>query len=643
MSKAAYVQANQARTNKLVNIHWKVSEVPDKIDANASGPFMQRLYDLEISAVEETEEVEENEDEVDWWSDPPTLSFPSAPATIFSPLAVGPAPSPGVLEHHWTKPTVRAWHPGASHSETDKEATGNQRKAMLDEKRLNMLGIFLQKYLMENRGESNQEAILNIKRAVLRCDFYVVRLEGLSVIRTALRQHEKDKKPVCAFVQEHGESALEGLPHPEHHRLVYELSKVPQIDERLECMLFHVTFEESLATCRANLQALHDVLDMLNAKRETIQRFFVTAHRLGQSLNKESNAPQAPRGFQLSTLEKLPQTRSTKLPKLSLLHFVLAIMDPQDAEDLFNPEDVGVLQAAKALKTHKVYQDCVDLAQGLYGVHQICETGKYTCPATGEAVRMQRRRKSLPSSAAEAATEQQPWHPPETPGGPVDVDDRFHEVMQDFVDQNLEKGEDVAEGALNMILDYKELALYFEDLRSVYPPPKNESDPKKDLCEIFYKFAEDIRKHRNEVLSDNLRSLLLRRTEDGEVGSLFDGEMTPGSYSSGSAAGSGRFRFPSRSRCGDSLEEIGSGVCSPTGFSGTSRSRRLHELAFTPKQDTSPINSATSPSKSTRLGSPSRSLRFRNRLVDRFVENELDHLEKLEREGESPLPMRGGS
>ena len=197
------------------------------------------------------------------------------------------------------------------------------------------------------------EAILKIKRSVLRCDFDVVRLESLSVIRTTLRQHEKEGRPICAFAHLHGESALDGLDHAEHHQLVYQLSKVPQIDERLECMLFYITYEDTAVTCKANLEALGAALEMLNSKREAIRKFFVTAHRLGQSLNRESNAPQAPHGFQLSTLEKLSQTKSTKFPKLSLLHFVIALVSRDDARALFSTEDLALLQMMRMSREEK--------------------------------------------------------------------------------------------------------------------------------------------------------------------------------------------------------------------------------------------------------------------------------------------------
>merc|ERR1719230_599476 len=104
-----------------------------------------------------------------------------------------------------------------------------------------------------------------------------------------------------------------------------------------------------MVASKQNIEKLTKALDALKAKRHLVQRFFVTAHRLGQSLSQKTS-----RGFQLSTLEKLTQTRSTKMPHLSILHFVLALMRREDAEELFTEQDIVLLRNAKALSTAKV-------------------------------------------------------------------------------------------------------------------------------------------------------------------------------------------------------------------------------------------------------------------------------------------------
>ena len=40
-------------------------------------------------------------------------------------------------------------------------------------------------------------------------------------------------------------------------------------------------------------------------------------------------------------------------------------------------QDLALLQEAAIRKTHKVYSDCIDMAQGLYSVQNICQTGMW--------------------------------------------------------------------------------------------------------------------------------------------------------------------------------------------------------------------------------------------------------------------------
>lgn len=503
------------KSSRLVCLHWKVSQEPEPPNPAMPSWLAQVVQSGPFEDCARLDGKFHN------------LNIPDAPQTLFNPLAELHGPTAeetrSLLEQFFEKCPSSAW---AARAQAEAVAQANgagepKRTSELDPTKLRMLGVVIQKFKMElsRREDSSgsavgsaegscageaqtdgaarpadsaqQQVILSIKRGVLHCDYEAVRLETLSILRTVLRQHEKAERPVSRFVERHGEAALVRLECPEEHRLVFELSKVPQVNERLECMIFHITYEDSVETCRHNLSTLSKALLMLNKKRDTIRRCFVTALRLGQSLSRQS-VP----GFQLSTLEKLSQTKSSKYPKLSMLHFVLALMSKEDASNLFNDADISLLQSAKTLGTDKVVQESLELARGLFGVQNLCKDGQYTPPSTGEAVTMERRRMSHvhPSCEQEAA---------------IDTDDRFHEVMERFVADNLSGAKDIVEEAFDTILTYKELAVYFDDLKSVYPPPKSDRDPTQDLCDIFHRFAEDIRRHRDEVDRERLRDLLV--------------------------------------------------------------------------------------------------------------------------------------
>eukprot|EP00913_Durusdinium_trenchii_P011248 g10562.t1 len=102
------------------------------------------------------------------------------------------------------------------------------RQSLLDEKKLQMLGISLKRHEHLNQGVKGaeaHEAIASIKCAILRCDFDVLHIECLSVIRTVIKQHENDGQPVTSFVAQNGEESIHSLRCPIEHRLVYELCK----------------------------------------------------------------------------------------------------------------------------------------------------------------------------------------------------------------------------------------------------------------------------------------------------------------------------------------------------------------------------------------------------------------------------------
>jgi len=463
-------------SNGFVTLHWHAIKEEEKLDPSKD-VFLSRLEALKVGA--EVGGVES--------LFPPRQGIFAEPDATEVPMSL--------LERYWKK-RDGCFAPRRHSVDASSMDPTAGRTSLLDEKKLQMLGISLKRHEHRNQGVKGAEAIASIKCAILRCDFHVLHIECVSVIRTVIKQHENDGQPVTTWVAQHGEESIQSLRCPIEHRLVYELCKVPQIVDRLECMLFHETFRDNLSNCQSDLDTHYKVLEMLSQKRQTIQRFFLTALRLGQSLNRSSKrASQAPNGFELASLEKLAETKSTKLPRMSVLHFVLALLSPQEVECLFTQEDLRRLQEAAIRKTHKVYSDCIEVAQGLYGVQNICQTGMYVRPS-GEAVAIQRRRRTLPARSDRKDE------------GDVDDDDLFFEVMTQFVNENLQAVEDLSERAFNLILLYKELAIYFDDLRSVYPPPKNENDTRKDLIEVFHRFGTQIRLHREQVESEKLREVL---------------------------------------------------------------------------------------------------------------------------------------
>jgi hypothetical protein len=183
-------------------------------------------------------------------------------------------------------------------------------------------------------------------------------------------------------------------------------------------------------------------------------------------------------------------------------------MQPEDVQQLFCEEDLKLLSKAKGQKScYYIYQDCIELVQGFFGVREICETGKYKSRSNnGREVKMERRRKTMatrPASLDEAA------EPGKENEAPIDSDDRFHDAMKAFVDSNLKEANSLAKGSFAVFKIYKDLAFFFDDVNSLWPIAcEKSSSTKVDLITIFHGLAENVRVHREEVQQDGLRALV---------------------------------------------------------------------------------------------------------------------------------------
>eukprot|EP00930_Biecheleria_cincta_P073181 TRINITY_DN604_c3_g1_i1.p1 TRINITY_DN604_c3_g1~~TRINITY_DN604_c3_g1_i1.p1 ORF type:complete len:784 (-),score=203.30 TRINITY_DN604_c3_g1_i1:46-2397(-) len=486
----------QIKKSNLITLHWKVRPETEEVRQPAQDRLQAMAEELvSVTRIADGSKDGENDSrsEADAATLDPAVNVFKAPEGDDSSGECDDIPSP-MIEVYFKRRAAAV-----------KLDSGESKKvSLLDQKRLDMLGIWMRKHMMANRGSSDEQAVLSLKRAVLRCDYNVVKQEGLSMLHQVLRQQKTDGNKISEYVKANGEEALQKLQHPWHHRLVFEIMKVPQVEERLECMLFETAFEDNARKCEADIDTLCQALHMLSGKKDVLKQLFTTVLRLGQSLNKGCRAPQIERGFTLSSLDKVLQAKSSASPKHNMLHFALAMMPAMDAAAIFTEEDVLLLSRAKVMKSFTVYQDCNELVQGFHAVRAVCENSSYKSTVTGEQIVMERRRKTLAMKEKAPETEIE---------ASIDTDDWFHECVKAFVDGNMNRVSIMSRACLATFCIYKELAVFFEDVNSVYPPPKDDKDTRVDLVVILHKFAEQVRQHQKDVDQDDLRSLLAATPE----------------------------------------------------------------------------------------------------------------------------------
>eukprot|EP00435_Cladocopium_sp_Y103_P015766 s2394_g3.t2 len=194
-----------AVSNGFVTLHWHVIKEDEKLESK--DVFLSRLEALKMA---------EGDGDTTMESLAPQPGIFTCSQEVEVPMAM--------MERYWKKRDSFAPRRHSVDALGTIDSTAG-RQSLLDEKKLQMLGISLKRHEHRNQGVKGAEAIVSIKCAILRCDFDVLHIECLSVIRTVIKQHENDGQPVTTFVAQNGEDSIHSLRCPIEHRLVYELCK----------------------------------------------------------------------------------------------------------------------------------------------------------------------------------------------------------------------------------------------------------------------------------------------------------------------------------------------------------------------------------------------------------------------------------
>mmetsp|Transcript_89872 Transcript_89872/g.155602 ORF Transcript_89872/g.155602 Transcript_89872/m.155602 type:complete len:776 (-) Transcript_89872:90-2417(-) len=376
----------------------------------------------------------------------------------------------------------------------EKEVQKSGEKSILDSKVVMIIEMIIKRRQLHHKGESKKQAVASIKQGILQCNVQIVPQDLMALCKIVLDKHKEGGNPVSKYVQANGEAALDRLQNHHEHRFVYEILKCPQIEVRLDNMLWVTEFPNFIAKLLPKVEQACDGLAVLKQKRPAFQKFFTMAHRLGQGLNRDCKATQAPNGFMLSSIEKFVSTKTTKSKNHHLLHVVIALMHPDDVAGVaFSAAEMRTLREAKDSKIGFVHKEVEEILDSFHSVQSICQDNTYTGKG-GVKIKMETKRKTMAPSSEEARID--------------DPDDKFRDAMEDFVNAHRHQVQQLARSCFEMMKSYEDLAMFFDDLTTVYPPPKSDNDPKKDLIAEMYSLAGQIAAFSKEVQKDGLRQQL---------------------------------------------------------------------------------------------------------------------------------------
>lgn len=356
------------------------------------------------------------------------------------------------------------------------------RHRLLDDRTIRSAGLFLARYRMNllkryrmkhpNKEASEAKTLVEeICKAILQCR---VRKEddGLQNLRDAMDTYAEAGSPLARFVKEQGLEALGNCEPEAEHRLLFEVTRIPQIHERMRCFRIQSSWDKDALKCKNDLEVLHGGLQVMMERKDVLQRFFSQALRLGNNLNEEAGGTVAPYGFRLTSLETFQQTKSPWRPKISLLHLVFGLMDADEVTRLAELQHLDPIRAHGLLgKTSGVHERCRDLVMSLSKLRQL-------------VAQVERKSDQAPE------------------------EDTFHANFHSFLQSRTPEAISLAEHCFDLYRGYKELAVFFGEPEAFYPPPVQSNDEAQDLFLFFHRFAEAVLRAQKEVKSLRLREEL---------------------------------------------------------------------------------------------------------------------------------------
>lgn len=201
---------------------------------------------------------------------------------------------------------------------------------------------------------SNEE----IKRAILTMD------EQEDLPKDMLEQLLKfvPEKSDIDLLEEH-KHELDRMAKPD--RFLYEMSRINHYQQRLQSLYFKKKFAERIAELKPKVEALaracKEILHSRNLKQllEVVLAF-------GNYMNKGQRGNAY--GFKVSSLNKIADTKSSIDKNITLLHYLITIMEKKYPKVMMFQEDLKSIPEAAKVNMTELEKDIGNLRSGLKSV-----------------------------------------------------------------------------------------------------------------------------------------------------------------------------------------------------------------------------------------------------------------------------------
>uniref|UniRef100_A0A665UTL1 Dishevelled associated activator of morphogenesis 1b n=1 Tax=Echeneis naucrates TaxID=173247 RepID=A0A665UTL1_ECHNA len=201
---------------------------------------------------------------------------------------------------------------------------------------------------------SNEE----IKRAILTMD------EQEDLPKDMLEQLLKfvPEKSDVDLLEEH-KHELDRMAKPD--RFLYEMSRINHYQQRLQSLYFKKKFAERIAELKPKVEALTKASkEILHSK--SLRQLLEVVLAFGNYMNKGQRGNAY--GFKVSSLNKIADTKSSIDKNITLLHYLITILEKKYPKVLMFQEDLQSIPEAAKVNMTELEKDIGNLRSGLKSV-----------------------------------------------------------------------------------------------------------------------------------------------------------------------------------------------------------------------------------------------------------------------------------
>jgi hypothetical protein len=447
------------QANDLLNVHWKSAPHNPSLPPYENDQFLKPFSRVSASP-----------SSVLLGSVPsPLLKSPLYPS-VFSGLSLHSSsitlPSHDAVRKYFQRKQNKMFENMNSGLNSANNAD-DRLKTSLDKERMKLISLALGGSL-GSKSINKRQVFRLYREAILECHYEIAKMDVLCPLLQLLENvHPEELTNVISSISfdvSKDFSVAESTildQYEEADVFLYEMSKIPQVKTRLECMIFVQSFEGLYDLSKQSLDVVYSAIEVIHVHSSRLAKFFQFVLKTGNTLNEGSRLGNQS-SFSLSSLDKLVEVKSSFDPKVDLLHFIIATYPGDSGEILFSDADLAKLKKAANLRCYRVRDEVKDLLDSVRAIEELPEV--------------------------------------------VGTGDKFSIDMKRFSESASSKKLWLSNYAFNTFSSYKDLCDFFGDPHAVYPPPKERSADQFDIIELFAGFGTVVRQHEKDVKKLKLRS-----------------------------------------------------------------------------------------------------------------------------------------